>query len=200
MGTKALVGPEDLLIETLLDFYSDPVRMSIFVSIVEQGTVISLRLLDWFSTNYSKFNKIYINKVDIHTDYKNKLNGYRKNLFDPFCRKQRIWVYCKSSGSDGLCLRNAGSMGGNERYDLGYRYIDSPEEYYNRKEGIVTTIGQLNFFKWCMEKNVIGYIMNNISNIEKAMTDNTINKKERKKRKLCSTVHKTMMNIVIKFN
>ena len=86
-----LLSQEDVLIAKLLDFYSDVKNMSTFVGIVEQGTVISVRLLDWFSTNYSKFNKVYINTTDVHSDYKNKLDGYRKKSFDPFCRKKRIY-------------------------------------------------------------------------------------------------------------
>ena len=55
---------------------------------------MSLRLIDWFVTNYAKFHNIsYIHKGQeffVYIDYKNQLKAYSKKLFDPFCRRERI--------------------------------------------------------------------------------------------------------------
>lgn len=61
---------------------------------------IPLRLIEWFVTNYTKKNKISykfydkINEsytqVDVYNSYKIQLQGYGKELFDPFCRGSRI--------------------------------------------------------------------------------------------------------------
>jgi hypothetical protein len=55
---------------------------------------MSLRLIDWFVTNYSKYHNIsYIHKGQeffVYIDYKNQLKAYSKKLFDPFCRRERI--------------------------------------------------------------------------------------------------------------
>ena len=55
---------------------------------------MSLRLIDWFVTNYAKQHNIsYIHKQQdffVYIDYKNQLKAYSKKLFDPFCRRERI--------------------------------------------------------------------------------------------------------------
>ena len=201
-----LLSQEEVLIEKMLKFYSNPSCLSIFIGIVEQRTVISLRLLDWFSTNYSKFNRIYIDKIDIHSDYKNKLDGYKKKCFDPFCRKQRIFVYAK----DTKCIRKNLP----ENLNLSYKYIENYEEYLSDPSGIVTTVGQLNFFMWCMERNILDYIIKNFKIIEQSMSDTyklkTLSKKNEKlknplekipidRKKYSSVAHKTFMKFTISF-
>lgn len=176
---------EELLVNKLIEFYSNPSNLSVFVNVVEQGNVISLRLLDWFSTNYSKFNRVYINKIDIHSDYKDQLKGYKKQFFDPFCRRQRIFLMADN-------IRCSDSP-----KNLTYKHIDKHEEYLGHKDGIVTTVGQLNFFKWCIEKNIIGYILNNLKSIENSMMEITSNKKSGKE---CNYIYKTVMQVTLKFN
>jgi len=189
----SVVSKEELLMSKLLRFYSDPMNLRVFVSIAEQGTAISLRLLDWFSTNYSKNNQVYINKIDVHSDYKNVLDGYKKKCFDPFCRKRRIFIY-----SDTEKVRDF-----KKKIELKYKYVDNYEEYICHPNGIVTTIGQLNFFKWCMERNIISYIIQNIQTIEKSMSDIACIKKSsknQKRKKSINNAHKTVMTFTLKFN
>lgn len=186
------LSKEELLIQKLLLFYSNPKFLNVFINIVEQGTVISLRLLDWFSTNYSKFNRIYINRVDIHSDYKDQLKGYKKQYFDPFCRRQRIFLMSKNNN---IRTPFKGEL------DLTYKKIDNHEDYLGKENGIVTTVGQLNFFKWCMERNIITYIISHLGNIENSMLEVTTNKKnEIKKPKEKNNVYKTVMQVTVTFN
>jgi hypothetical protein len=192
---EKFLSKDELLIRKLLDFYSDPQKLCIFIRIVEQGTEISLRLLDWFSTNYSKFNRVYINSIDIHSNYKDQLKGYKKEAFDPFCRRQRIFLYSEEENILEYCM---GKQKCDKKIRLLYEYIDKPEMYLNRKDGIVTTVGQLNFFKWCLEKHIINYIIAHLGKIEKSMMETT--KKSQKKRGLGNPVHKTMMEVVIRFS
>ena len=186
---STLLSQEDILVKKMLTFYSNPRHLSIFIGIVEQRTVISLRLLDWFSTNYSKFNRIYIDKIDIHSDYKNKLDGYKKARFDPFCRKKRIFLYTTEHIRKKICEKNT-------KVELAYKYIDNYDEYMSNPMGIVTTVGQLNFFMWCMEKNILDYIINNFKIIEKSMSE-TYTKKTAKKK--MPVAQKTVMNFTISF-
>ena len=59
---------------------------------------ISLRLIDWFVTNYCKKNKIIIEKninnkkefINIYNSYKSNLRAFSKQLFDPFRRNNQI--------------------------------------------------------------------------------------------------------------
>ena len=192
-------GKDDLLIQKLISFYSNPKYLNIFIKIVEQGTLISLRLLDWFSTNYSKYKRVYISNVDIHSDYKNQLKGYKKMYFDPFCRRGRILLMANNCN-----IRNPTI---NENVSLSYKPIVNHEKYMSEENGIITTVGQLNFFKWCIEKKIINYIIQNITTIEKSMFDMTSIKKSNKKEnevikptKPNGNVYKTIMHVTVKFN
>ena len=56
---------------------------------------LSLRLIDWFVTNYAKkYNISYMTKANKHVivylSYKSHLKAYSKKMFDPFCRWKRI--------------------------------------------------------------------------------------------------------------
>lgn len=82
-----------------------------------------------------------------------------------------------------------------------------------------TTIGQLNFFKWAIENNIIEYIRSNYEIIENDMNSrnstskckftpdskDTSNVKTRKKREelsvsACKCIKKESVNIIVKFN
>ena len=75
-------------------------------------------------------------KIDIYNDYKSQLKAYNKKLFDPFCRSHNIEIISKFNF------------------------------YYEENKFIVTTIGQLNFFKWAIENDIINYISNIIEDIK----------------------------------
>lgn len=131
----------DLLLNNLLKFYEESNNMDYMLRIINGESKISLRIIDWFATNYAKkYYTVYEipntgRRFKVYVDYKLKLKAYSKKRFDPFCRWDRITVPYK----DG-------------------KYIQ-------------TTIGQLNFFKWALENNVIRFIEENYSNIEKDMNN-----------------------------
>lgn len=60
------------------------------VPILKGEDEISIRLVDWFVTNYSKHNNIIINKINVYKSYKLQLRDLSKKNFDPFCRWNRI--------------------------------------------------------------------------------------------------------------
>ena len=174
----------DLLLNNLLEFYKLNNNMDRMINIINGESRISLRIIDWFATNYAKKNfTIYQlpgknSRFKVYNDYKLKLKAYSKRRFDPFCRWDRITVP------------------------------------YNETSHIQTTIGQLNFFKWAIENYVIEYIEQNYNAIEKDMnTRNSTAKnkhpdktnKTRKKREELSisatkTFKKEKVEIVIKFD
>lgn len=64
-------------------------------NILSGNSNLSLRLIDWFVTNYAKkFNISYMTKANKHVivylSYKSHLKAYSKKMFDPFCRWKRI--------------------------------------------------------------------------------------------------------------
>ena len=139
----------DLLLNNLLTFYKDDIHMSKMLGIINGQSKISLRIIDWFATNYAKkFYTVYqlhgsSNRFKVYNDYKLKLKAYSKKRFDPFCRWDRITIP------------------------------------YKENCHIQTTIGQLNFFKWAIENNVIDYIEENYLSIEKDMNNRNSTSKQR---------------------
>ena len=128
---------QDLIIKRLQDFYSKPGHIEILVPIIKGESDISLRLVDYFVTNYAKKNNTGYMYKDrqflVYFHYKRELKANSKRLFDPFCRRERIMFQVR-----GL-------------------------------EPFITTVGQLNFFSWAIEKDIIGYISTNRITIENDM-------------------------------
>jgi hypothetical protein len=145
-GTK-IINTKDLLMISLSKFYNHKQNISKMLSVVEPALLnkepsqISLRLIDWFVTNYSKKKNIIISKekngnithFNVYLSYRAQLKAYSKQLFDPFRRRDRITF----------------------RYD--------------QHNSIDTTIGQLNMFRWIIQNDILDYIQKNINDIEKDM-------------------------------
>jgi hypothetical protein len=85
---------QELIIQSLQRFYSTREDINEIVQHLQGTSDISLRLIDWFVTNYSRtHNTSYIlnsQEFVVYTNYKNQLKAYSKKLFDPFCRRERI--------------------------------------------------------------------------------------------------------------
>jgi hypothetical protein len=182
----------DLLLRNLLVFYDTKKNDNLdnMLRIITGESKISLRIVDWFATNYAKkFYTLYeinqtadnmLRRFKVYDDYKLKLKAYSKRRFDPFCRWERISIPYK----DDKCIE--------------------------------TTIGQLNFFKWALENQVVDYIESNYDTIEKDMNNRNStskrkellligdNAKTRKKREELSisatkSIKKEKVEIVVKF-
>jgi hypothetical protein len=127
------------------------------MGIINGESNISLRIVDWFVTNYAKkYYTIYelpirqngeltseVYRFKVYNDYKLKLKAYSKKRFDPFCRWERVSIP------------------------------------YDNEKSMETTIGQLNFFKWAIENNIINYIEINYSTIEADMNHRNSTSKRR---------------------
>lgn len=128
---------QDLIITWLQEFYSRPGNMEKLMPVLKGESPMSLRLIDYFVTNYAKkMNTAYVyggKQFLVYYNYKRELNAYSKRLFDPFCRRERIQFEARGH------------------------------------ESFVTTVGQLNFFRWAIEKEIIQYIDLNRESIEKDM-------------------------------
>ena len=149
---------QSLLLQKLKLFYELNDNIKQLLDIINNNSKISLRIIDWFVTNYSKKNYVVIpvlkansntikqskkktanmvrHDINVYINYKAQLKAYSKKQFDPFCRRERI----------------------------SYKYSDS--------ESITTTVGQLNFFKWAIENDILVYIQANLKEIEDDMNLN----------------------------
>ena len=71
------------------------------LKIINGESKISLRIVDWFTTNYAKKNytvyDIEEKRFKVYNDYKLKLKAYSKKRFDPFCRWDRISIPYKNN-------------------------------------------------------------------------------------------------------
>lgn len=157
---KTFTSKDDLLMESLTEFFTHKKNLNQMLPIVTKRANISLRILDWFVTNYAKEQPVVYSFNDkifnVYNSYKDQLTAYSKKRFDPFRRR---------------CQKEDG-----EQIDVGIKFWYSQDKY------IETTVGQLNFFKWAIEKNVLSYIVENLSDlVEKMLISTKTNKTEKTK-------------------
>jgi hypothetical protein len=196
MSYKQVNTQKQLLLDNLMEFYKNNENLKKMTNVINGESKISLRIIDWFVTNYAKkYYTVYeipqiihgipsdTHKIrfKVYNDYKLKLKAYAKKNFDPFCRWERISIP------------------------------------YDNDNYMETTIGQLNFFKWAIESKIIDYIQQQYQEIENDMnTRNSTSKrlatiekddngKTRKKREelsisACKCIKKEDVKIIVKFN
>lgn len=151
--TSKIIDSKDLLMISLSKFYNIKSNINKVIPLVEQKSDISLRLIDWFVTNYSKKNNTVITKeknsniihFNVYLSYRNQLKAYSKEKFDPFRRNEHIIFY------------------------------------YDVDKSIETTHGQLNFFRWVLQNDILEYIQEHMTEIESDML--TTQKQNQSKKK-----------------
>ena len=125
-----------LLLNSLLQYFENKVNMESLVEILQDRSLVSLRMLDWFVTKFSRVRNLQYDvngkPFAVYSNYKSQLKAYSKRQMDPFCRRDRI------------VLRKHGSE-------------------------LTTTIGQMNFFRWAIENQILKYIYENYDILEKEM-------------------------------
>ena len=96
--TKTVATTQNqLLLDNLMEFYGKKENLLKMMKIINGESNISLRIVDWFVTNYAKKNfTVYelttVSRFKVYNDYKLKLKAYSKKRFDPFCRWERISI------------------------------------------------------------------------------------------------------------
>ena len=169
---------DELLLTSLTQYYNDhPENKQILRDIVEGRHKLSLRVIDWLVTHYSKaFNVFYwihknsseifteypvhldndktVKKINLYLDYRAQLKSYAKINFDSFRRHNRISFFLDLETND---------------------FIE-------------TTIGQLNFFRWAFNNNILEYAIDNYDKIYQHMVENNSYKKQKKEKSQHNTV------------
>jgi hypothetical protein len=196
MSYSQINTQKQLLLNNLMEFYKNRENLNKMMNVINGESKISLRIVDWFVTNYAKkYYTVYeipkiisgqpshteTTRFKVYNDYKLKLKAYAKKNFDPFCRWERITIP------------------------------------YDTENYMETTIGQLNFFKWAIENRIIDFIQENYQMIEGDMNSrNSTSKrkmdvstqdagKTRKKREelsvsACKCIKKENVKIVVSFS
>ena len=91
---KKIHCKQELVVSRLQQFYAERPDVKELMPLLQGTSRVSLRLIDWFVTNFSKrHNVAYIHEGTeflVYANYKSQLKAYSKKLFDPFCRRERI--------------------------------------------------------------------------------------------------------------
>lgn len=133
-----------------VDFYQN-----ILLQVVRQTFPISIRLVDWFVTNYTKENAVHYvitsddgssRVFDVHLDYCSVLRALGRNGFDPFRRGIRS-------------------------------IVTLPDE-----TSIETTVAQISFWHWAHKNRVLEHLKSQIHVVEKHMSLQLEKGKERKRK------------------
>tara|TARA_B100000676_G_C18041911_1_gene825451 strand:- start:1112 stop:1603 length:492 start_codon:yes stop_codon:yes gene_type:complete len=135
-----------LIMKKLKAFFDKAENFEKLRPMLTQDCNISLRLLDWSTTNWSRKNTVmlttyrngYKEVINMFLDYKANLKAFSKKSFDPFCRRERIML----------------------------QFACDPD-----KKTYITTTAQLNFMKWAIESGVLDYCRNNIDILEVDMVN-----------------------------
>lgn len=164
------IKAESLLLSSLTDYYNKNEKYKLTLKdIIDGKHPLSLRVIDWLVTHYSKNNNIYywieknpvngeskiyedfpseivncetLKKIHLYLDYRAQLKSYTKFNFDSFRRHDRI------------------------------TFIIDEE----KKISIETTIGQLNFFRWAFSNKIIEYAIKHHDEIYENMTKKSYKK------------------------
>jgi hypothetical protein len=133
----------ELLMLSLSRFYSKKEHIQRLRDVVDGSCQVSLRLIDWFVTNYAKkYNTVIVRDstnstphFNVYLSYRSHLKAYSKQMFDPFRRRDRMHFYYE------------------------------PDKY------VETTLGQLNFFRWVIQNSILEHISENATEIEHDMVE-----------------------------
>ncbi|AGE56282.1 hypothetical protein PBCVNEJV1_392L [Paramecium bursaria Chlorella virus NE-JV-1] len=128
---------DTFLLSSLCSFFEDHDNLKIMSDVIKNQS-LSMRVLDWFVSNYSKKNNIFFvtkegKHFNVYLEYKSSLKSYSKRFFDPFCRGSRITF-----------------------------------KDHNGKE-FLTTVGQLNFFRWAIKNELIQKCEEIVEDVENDM-------------------------------
>lgn len=121
----------DLLAQSVLNFFSNPEYLQQLLTVVNSECKLSLRILDTFVTKTSKEQNIFYQKKN--NDVFRVHHSYKSQL-KAYSKKQF------------------------DPFNRGKRI----KLFYNKKKNVlITTVGQLNFFRWAIENELIEYLNGN---------------------------------------
>ncbi len=157
-------------------YYADVDNRRQLTRVVARKSEVSLRTIDWLTTNYAKkHNIVYVvegtgRNFNVFLEYKACLRSFSKKYFDPFCRRERV-PFEDGYGGD-----------------------------------IKSTIAQQNFFMWAIKNGVVDYAETHFREIDADMNSalqhrckqRTLKRKELSKAAVRSCT-KTNISVTVKF-
>lgn len=144
-----LSSQEVLKLKGNQEFYNNNENAVKFINLVSGESQVSIRLIDHFVTKYSKYNKCNFKLID--NEKENVINIY-------YDYKNQLKHFQKT------------------HFDPFSRGDRIP--FFMKDTCVITTIGQLNFFKWFISKKIYDYVLANKEEIF-----NDMNKKYKSEKK-----------------
>lgn len=152
-------------------FFSKPEHMGKLLPFLHGTSKISLRMVEWFVFVHSMKHTIdwfigdeYFN---VYLDYQSEMVDNKKQRFDPMCR---TWRKEKRKQKNGEITT--------------VKVYHGINFYYTEKDYVVTSVAQLNFFRWFIGKGVLDYMLEHYDGLVSEM--NTYNGERKRQKKLAT--------------
>jgi len=198
MSIKTLTADSEILKKNLLyssltEFYDSisPEDMERFLDIISGKSKISLRIIDWFVTNYSKKKNI-VYYISQESEGEGGGAGASEGKKKGSNKKKRVSPKARYQENAPDKVNNS-----TVQFFVYLRYRSQLTSYHKIKfdpfcrndriinwgpnGDITTTLAQLNFFKWAIENRVLDYIEGHLKEIELDMNTNIRPGKDKKK-------------------
>lgn len=169
-----ITSQENNIIKSFDSFYKNINNSNIFLYLLSSNSLVSIRLIDHFVTKYSKNNKI---------SFKIRENNIEQTFNVYTSYKQQLKAYQK------------------KYFDPFSRGERIP--FFINDNCVITTISQLNFFRWFISKNIHEYILENHVMIENDMNQKNrmiIKNKQKKIHKPKIYIPQTVSNYLLNYN
>jgi hypothetical protein len=146
-----LTSQEILLLKSLEEFYYNSPYFDLLVNIIEGTSTISRRTFEYFVTKYSLIHNI---------SYELEEKGIKHMFIVHSSYKDQLKAHKK---------KYFDPFGRGERIP-----------FFSENNCVITTIGQLNFYRWFFTKRIYDYCLNNYTTIQNELLSNKNVKKRSK--------------------
>lgn len=169
-GNDDMKSPKQLLMNSLIRFYQKSDNLERIIPIINRESKVSLRVIEWFITNYSREKCVMCPMYE-----KDNIIGYTcvyinyKSTLKSF-RGRHFGIFKRSNK---ILL----DWGLNNR--------------------LITTIAQLNFFKWAIETQILQFIEKNYNFIWNKLKES---KSEQLKTKISKKENNNNIELTIEWN
>ena len=141
---------ETLLLKSLEEFYENEEFFNLLANIIEGTSSISRRTFEYFVTNYAMKHNISYDLIE---------KGIKSKFIVHSSYKDQLKAHRK------------------KYFDPFGRGDRIP--FFSQNNCIITTIGQLNFYRWFFSKNIYSYCYENYKDIQSELFSNKTTKKKK---------------------
>ena len=169
-----LTSQEILLLKSLEEFYNNSIYFNLLLSIIEGTSIISRRTFEYFVTKYSMIHNI---------SYELEDKGYKYAFIVHSSYKDQLKAHKK------------------KYFDPFGRGDRIP--FFSNNDCVITTIGQLNFYRWFFTKNIYDYCVSNYNTIQTELLSNKNVKKRSRynaSKKRSTSCRKQISYIKVEYN